>query len=102
MTQKVEENICENLLIKNFIGSTSFPLIKTECLRNIGGFDPLMQSAQDIDVWIRLCEKYKINCVDEALITYHFHEGEQITTNPKKKINGAERLNEKNMKYLFI
>ena len=88
-------NVFKPLLYQNFIGSASFPLIKCSVLRGIGGFDELMQSAQDCDTWLRIAEKYMIDYVSEPLVIYHTHKGEQITSNPIKKIKGLERLNQK-------
>lgn len=93
-------NVFNKLLYKNFIESTSFSLIKLDCLKEIGGFDPLMQSAQDYDVWLRIAEKYEVDCVKEPLVIYHEHSGERITTNPAKKISGLERINSKYEDYL--
>ncbi len=92
--------IFDTLILENYIGSTSFPLMRTECLRAIGGFDVLMQSAQDADVWLRLAACYEIDCVKEPLVCYYLHDGEQISTNVRKKIAGLERINEKNQAYL--
>lgn len=103
MPKKMEVHrgwVYDSLILNNYVGSTSYPLIRTECLRAIGGFDPLMQSVQDGDVWLRLAQKYQIDCVEQILVRYHRHEGERITTNVAKKIAGFERLNEKNMPYL--
>ena len=98
-TEKAREfvrgRVFDRLILSNFIESTSYPLIRTECLRMIGGFDPLMQSAQDYDVWLRLAEHYEIDYVEEPLVLYHEHSGERITTNPAKKISGLERINQK-------
>ena len=97
---------CEGYLYKklllegNFIGSTSFVLLRKECLEEIGGFDPMMESAQDSDVWLRLAKQYKISCVKEFLGIYHIHDGERITSNFDKKINGITRLIEKNKAYI--
>ena len=88
------------LLYGNFIESTSYPLIRKSSLQDIGGFDPLMQSAQDYDVWLRLAEKNEIDYVPEPLVIYHEHTGERITTDPTKKINGLERINAKYSQYL--
>ena len=55
-----------------------------------------MLSAQDYDVWLRLSEKYEVRCVNLPLVVYYFHEGEQITKDPTKKIAGLERIIEKN------
>ena len=99
-TEYVSGSIYHKLILGNFIGSTSFPLLRTQALRAVGGFDPLMQSAQDYDVWLRLAEKYEVAYVEEPLVTYYIHDGEQITRNYAKKVSGLERLNEKNMVYL--
>lgn len=96
----VKGKALNRLLYSNFIESTSYPLIRKECIEAIGGFDPLMQSAQDYDVWLRLAEKYDIDYIPEPLVRYHIHNGERITSNPIKKINGLERINEKYAHYL--
>ena len=88
------------LLYRNFIESTSYPLIRKDRLQEIGGFDPLMKSAQDYDVWLRLVEKNKIDYVPEPLVIYHEHVGERITSDPNKKIQGLERINSKYIHYL--
>lgn len=92
--------IFERLLFSNFIESTSYPLIRKESLEQVGGFDPSMQAAQDYDVWLRIAERYEIDYVPEALVLYHEHGGERITTNPQKKISGLKRINEKYADYL--
>ncbi len=92
--------VYNQLILRNFIGSTSFPLIKRQSLIDVGGFDVLMQSAQDYDVWLRLAQKFEVNYVKDALVMYYIHEGEQITKNCKKKISGLERINEKNWEYI--
>lgn len=93
-------NIYDKLILENFIGSTSLPLLRTNCLREIGGFDPLMQSAQDADVWLRLSERYAADYVDEPLVYYYAHKGEQISSTISKRIAGLERLDQKNQEYL--
>ncbi len=93
-------NIFDELMTENFIGSTSFPLIRKSALVDLNGFDVLMQSAQDYDMWLRLAEKYEVKFVDESMGIYHLHEGESITANLTKKLNGLERIIEKNIEYL--
>lgn len=107
--EKVERNkafyrgyVFDRLIRENFIGSTSFPLIRKDALLTVGGFDPEMESAQDLDLWLRLAKQYQIDYIKESLVVYHFHEGEQITKNPKRKILGLERIIEKNGEYLEV
>ena len=92
--------IFDELIFNNFVGSTSYPLIKREALVDVGGFDPLMESAQDYDVWLRLAKKYEVDFVNIPLVQYHIHEGERISTNFKSRISGQERLIDKNIEYL--
>ena len=92
--------VFKELLSINFIGSTSFPLIRKSNLIDIDGFDPLMQSVQDYDVWLRIAEKYEIDYIDEPLVIYHEHNDGRITTNPQKRINGTTRLCQKFQTYL--
>lgn len=89
-------HVFNKLIEGNFIGTTSIPLIQTSALREIGGFDPLMLSAQDYDVWLRIAKKYPIDYVAEPLVRYYIHSGERITDNPKAKIAGSERIFAKN------
>lgn len=98
--KKHRGKVYESLIFSNFVGSTSYPLIRKKALVDIGGFDPLMQSSQDYDVWLRLAQRYEVEYVDNVLVRYYVHAGEQITKNPQKKVNGLERLNEKNKEYL--
>lgn len=93
-------NVYEELIKDNFIGSTSFPLLRKSCLEEIGGFDVLMQSAQDYDVWLRLSQKYNVDYVDEPLASYYVYDGERISRNHNKRIAGQERIIEKNWEYL--
>lgn len=48
------------ILARNLIGSTSFPLIHKEVFDDIGGFDPDFRTNQEWDLWIRILRKH--NC----------------------------------------
>lgn len=99
-TKFYEGYIYPQLMYSNFVGSTSFPLIRKKTLEDIGGFDLLMPASQDYDVWIRLAQKHKVACIAEPLGIYHWHDGEQISKDPKKKIIARERIYEKNIDYI--
>ncbi len=94
--------IYDTLILDNYIGSTSFPLIRTKYLREIGGFDQYMMSCQDYDVWLRLSQKYYVAYVERPLVKYHIHSGESIGKNSEKRIRGQERLYSKNVEYLNV
>lgn len=92
--------VFDSLIIDNYIGSTSFPIIRTTCLKEIGGFDEEMLSCQDYDVWLRLAKQYMVDFIDEPLVRFHIHSNESIGKNPVKRIRGQERLCHKNIDYL--
>lgn len=100
VTKYREGFVFDQLILENFIGSTSFPLLRKEYLLEIGGFDPLMKSAQDFDVWLRMAQKWEIAYVPEPLVVYHVHDGERITSTPVYRIEGQKRIIEKNKEYL--
>jgi len=84
----------ERLLYSNQVGNQG--LIKKERLIEVGGFDESLSSAQDYDLWVRLCERYgPVRNVQEPLQKIHLeHEGEQITS-PKNQLIGYLQFYEK-------
>ena len=84
----------------NFVGSTSFPLLKTKALIDAGGFDPSMPAAQDYDTWIRVAQNYNFGFIEAPLVRYHVHTGEQITKNYDKKIAGISLIMQKHKAFL--
>ena len=95
----IKGNVFDELMRNNFIGSTSFPLLRKSVVDDLGGFDVLLESSQDYDMWIRMARNYYVNYVDEVLVTYYVHGENQITKSYKKRISGHERIIEKNINY---
>ena len=103
----IEENVefhsgkvYEKLILNNFIGSTSFPLIRKSVAEKLGGFDVNMKAAQDCEFWLRIAREYDVDYVPEPLVRYYIHEGEQITKDFRKKVEALERLENLNSDYL--
>ena len=88
-------DVFNELLFRDFVGGTSGPLLRKRCVKEVGGFDELMESAQDYDLWLRIARRYSVSFVDEPLYAYHIHDGKRISTNAKAKIAGIERIIEK-------
>lgn len=89
-----DSNWFVHLLGRNYIGSTSFPLIRKTSLIEAGMFDVKMRSMQDWDMWLRIAKCSSIAYCDVPLTLYHV-EAESITTNISKKKNGHDRMLEK-------
>lgn len=56
-------------------------LVKREAVLAAGGFDPLLQNAEDYAVWLRVATSAPIVRVPEVLAFYHFHGGVQASSN---------------------
>ena len=94
-TKSLTGKAFDELLCENFIGSTSFPLIKKDILIRLEGFDETLESSQDYDMWLRISQISEITHINKPLVNYYFHDEEQITHNPRKRINGLKTLYEK-------
>ena len=91
-------NVLEKLLEDNFIYGASFPLMRTDAVRELGGFDVRFPSCQDWELWLRIAQKWEVDYCNEPLVRYHVHGGEQITKSRTNQIRGLELLIEKNKK----
>ena len=83
------------ILRTNFVGSTSFPLLRTACVRAVGGFDVNVKSCQDYDLWIRLIAEYPMAFVGEALVNYYYSEDSTFKASNQKYLEGSFFLMEK-------
>lgn len=81
-----EGNIYANLLIIDFMGCGSNPLILRECFLAVGGFDSTLRGGEDWDLWIRLAARYEFVCVRSPQILYR-----QTTTSVSKDISLMEK-----------
>lgn len=66
-----EGKVYEELILFDFVGTCSIPLLRTECLKAIGGFDENMRARQDWDTWLRLSQRYDIAYSDALLVKYY-------------------------------
>lgn len=57
----------ERLLQSNVIGPTSFPLMKTAVLRELGSFDPEQKSSQDFELWLRFLTSFPVVGIEDCV-----------------------------------
>lgn len=82
--------------VRYFLRTTGFmttvPLLRRTCFAQVGGFDEELAGGQDLDMWIRIAERFQITAVPAVLAEHHVH-GEQITTDlPAKARSSAQIL----------
>lgn len=79
------EEILPNLFERNFIPAPS-ALVKTDSLREVGGFDESLIYTQDYDLWLRLLPGRKAFWLHKPLLFYRWH-GENLTYQAKEPIH---------------
>ncbi|ASJ02086.1 glycosyl transferase [Thermococcus profundus] len=88
-------DVYRRFLRENFVGSPTL-LIRRECFKRAGLFDPKLTSSQDWDMWLRIAKHYKFDYVNEIVAKYYVH-GRQISFNMNKYIPGRERFINKHL-----
>ena len=77
-----------DLRCSNVLSSTSSALIRADTLRAVGGFDPLLPSCQDWDLWFRLRQVGPFAVVQEALTIIDTGPHLRITTDKPRVREG--------------
>jgi len=59
--------------------SPSSVLVKRSLLEEVGGFDETLPVCEDYDLWLRICSRYPVLFVDEALVVKHGGHDDQLS-----------------------
>ena len=70
---------------------TSVPLLRRACFEQVGGFDEALAGGQDLDMWIRIAERFAVIAVPAVLVEHRLH-GQQITTDLPAKARAAAAI----------
>ncbi|RBP58082.1 GT2 family glycosyltransferase [Alkalibaculum bacchi] len=68
---ELEGDISKDILMKNYIGTTSTVMVKKEIFAKSGMFDENLMALQDYDLWIRICQYTKVGIVKDSCIKYY-------------------------------
>ena len=81
-----------DLLRRNTIGSTSSILCRATALHDVGLFDESLPARQDLDLYLRLAEKYEFAFIDEPLVTLYLHGRPSIGKDARSSVIAHERF----------
>lgn len=88
------------LVEDNYIGSTSFPLLLTEAVKKVGGFDVNQKSCQEYELWIRIARQYEIVGIKDLVGIYYVSSDSTFKGNYDSYLAGDCAILEKH-KQLF-
>lgn len=81
----------QQMLERNCFGGTSTCLTSARVLHEIGGFDGMLRSRQDWDLWLRLIRYGPILVCDEPLVIQNAHLGRRISNDIPSRYAGRRR-----------
>jgi glycosyltransferase involved in cell wall biosynthesis len=84
----------QKILVSNFVGTFSTPLIRKKCFETSGLMDETLQSSQDWDLWIRIAQNHRFFYIEKPLVVY-FPQANSITRTDKAKYQGYRAIKEK-------
>ena len=72
----------KSIMWDNFIGATSSIMVRKDVILAVDCFDENLPALQDYDLYIRICQKYKVQGINQNLVTYMYnHTNNQISRN---------------------
>lgn len=100
---KKYEDVANEILLHNIISTTSTVCVKKSVLLKVGGFDENLPALQDYELWIRICQNYKIYGIREPLINYYNKRkvSRQISSNTENYVKAIHYILQKH-KNLFM
>jgi len=78
------------LLKKNIIGTASCVMVRQEIFKKVGLFNRNLSYREDYEMWLRIARTSKVAAVAEELTIQIVHEGNRLSHNIHKRINGFE------------
>ncbi|MCK1740405.1 glycosyltransferase family 2 protein [Bradyrhizobium sp. 139] len=72
--------------------TTSCVSVVRYALESVSGFDEVLKSYQDWDLWYRLADSYKFASIPEPLIYFVQHSGERVSMQSDNRIQAGNQL----------
>lgn len=90
----IEGDVFVSLIMSNFIGNASAPLIRRVCFEKVGGYNTRLfeqnaQGCEDRDLYLRIAASYKFRVGKEFLVEY-------------RKVNSSMSLNYRSMEKSYL
>ena len=72
----------KSIMWDNFIGTTSSIMVRKDAILDVDCFDESLPALQDYDLYIRICQKYKVQGINQNLVAYMYnHANNQVSKN---------------------
>lgn len=93
---KKQGDLSKEILLGNWIGSTSTVLLRKEVLDKSGVFDEDLEARQDYDLWIRIAQYGNISAVIDPMINYYNYKStKQVSSYTWKYVEASKKIDNK-------
>jgi glycosyltransferase involved in cell wall biosynthesis len=99
-TPRKYDDLACRLLTDNVVGGASVAMVRREVLDGVGGFDEALLSGQDVDLWLRICERFSADFIPETLVRVWESAADRITVDVTALIRGRDVFFEKHREKL--
>lgn len=82
----------QDLLLQNYVGTTSQIMIRKSVFLECGGFDKNFVARHDYDLYLRVSQKYRIIGAPDFLFEHYVHGESQIIKDNRKSLIGYKLL----------
>jgi glycosyltransferase involved in cell wall biosynthesis len=94
-------DLARRLLCANEVGGASVGMVRRQVLDEVGGFDEALPSAQDVDLWLRICEAFPADFAPEVLVRVWQRDEDRITQNVASLNRGRDLFWQKHRQKLM-
>jgi glycosyltransferase involved in cell wall biosynthesis len=94
-------NITMDLLAGLCPPSPSLFMVRSEIIKEVKLFDEHLITFVDVDLWLRISQKYEFDFVDEPLVIKHDHSEDQYISNFNKRSKGLILFTQKWESYMI-
>lgn len=83
--------VTADLYMDNFVPFSS-SIIRSKCIKELGGFDETLSMGIDWELWLRLSTKHFFDYVDEPLLVYRIGHAGQMSKNITSRQECSDRI----------
>jgi len=62
------DDLSHALLTTNVVGGTSVAMVRRHVFEVVGAFDEALRYTEELDLWLRISERFAIRCIPEVLV----------------------------------
>lgn len=79
-------------LERDWLANTPTWLVRSDVFDKVGGFNDNYVPREDYEMNLRICESYRVDFVDEVLVTVSTMGEDRLTTDVESRVNAHEKI----------